>query len=406
MKILVISQYYYPEPGATSNRLQSFVEALQRRGHEVDVICEFPNHPTGDLAPGDRRRLFRVERHDSGRIIRTFVLAFRRKNNFNRMLFYLSFAISSFLAALFLKKHDVVFASSPPIFYTFAAMMAARLKGSKFVLDIRDIWPDGALEVEAVTSGRLLKWGGYLEKKIYKNAALIFAVSKGVKNTIESRGGTGKTHIVYNGSQEDILNWRGDIESFRKSRGWEDKFIVCYAGLMGLSQNLVEMIPEIREFNNPDINFVFIGDGPGKSLLEKKADSENLNNVKFIDLMPRAEVIPYIYSSDAMMVILRETVFFKSAIPSKLFDYMAAGKPVITNVDGELREILTENKAGLFFSLKEGGSFATAVRTLKENPELSREMGKNGKKAVREDFLRSRLAAEMIKRIEVLVDQR
>lgn len=406
MRILIITQYYHPEPGATTHRLMSFVGAMQKRGHRVDVICEFPNHPTGILASGDRWRLFRIERQGSVRIIRTFVLAFRRKNNINRMLFYLSFAFSSFLAALFLKKSDMVFTSSPPIFHAFTAMIAARIKGSKFILDIRDIWPDTALEVEAVKSGRLLKWGGYLERKLYKNALQIFVVSKGIKNTIDSRGGAGKTRVVYNGSQEDMLNWEGDTESLRKSQGWDSKFVVSYAGLMGLGQNLTALIPEISGMDGQDLSFVFIGDGPEKILLEKKAENENLDNIKFIDLMPRKDVIPYIYSSDLMMVILKETDFFKSAIPSKFFDYMAAGKPIITNADGELRGILTEHNAGLYFSLREKGSFARAIGLLRNDPDLRTAMGNNGKKAVQERFLRARTANEMVKVIEEIADGR
>ena len=400
MKILVISQYYHPEPGATSYRLRSFVDAMVRRGHKVTVICEFPNHPTGILHRGDRWKLFRSEKHDSYRIIRTFVLTFARKNNIKRMLFYLSFSLSSFLAAVCLRKHDIVFSSSPPIFHVFAAMIAARLKGSQFVLDIRDIWPDTALEVEAIRSGRLLKWGGFLERSLYKNARTIFTVSKGLKNTVESRGGAGKTSTIYNGSEKDILEWRGDIDGLRKSQGWTGNIVVCYAGLMGLGQNLTDILPEIGRIEDNNVKFVFIGDGPGKISLRKEAAGKNLKNVEIRDLMPRLDVIPFIHSSDIMMVILRESEFFRSAIPSKFFDYMAAGKPIVTNVDGELREILEENNAGLYFSLKKKGSFARTIDKLKSNPQLRSLMGANGKRIVEEKFLRSKLGDNQVEIME------
>jgi len=400
MKILIISQYYPPEPGATSNRLRSIVDVLIKRGHEVDVICEFPNHPTGILAREDRWRLFRVERNDSCRIIRTFVLTFARKNNIKRMLFYLSFSFSSFLAALFLKKHDVIFASSPPIFGVFSSLIAARLKRSRFVLDIRDIWPDSALEIKAVQSNRLLGWGSYLERKLYKHAKIIFAVSKGIKETIEKRGGAGKTYVIYNGSENDMLEWRGDVDEFRRSLGWNGIFVVCYAGLMGLGQDLTKIVPEIDLIGDDDIKFVLIGDGPCKTDLSREASKRNLENVEILDLMPRSRVIPYIHSADVMLVILRESDFFKSAIPSKFFDYMAAGKPVITNVDGELREILSSNNTGLYFSLKEKGSFARAIRLLKEDSTLRTEMGNNGKMVVKEKFLRSRLGDILAEKME------
>ena len=400
MKILVISQSYHPEPGATSHRLRSIVDAMVRRGHEVTVICEFPNHPTGILDRKYRRRLFKSEKNDSYRIIRTFVLTFARKNNIKRMLFYLSFSLSSFLAAVCLRKHDIVFSSSPPIFHVFAAMIVAKLKGSRFVLDIRDIWPDTALVIKAVKSKRLLKCGGYLEKMLYKNAGTILTISKGLKDTVESRGGTGKTSVIYNGSEKDILDWRGDIEAFRKSQGWTGSIVVCYAGLIGLGQNLVDILPEIDRIEDNNIKFIFIGDGPGKMDLRKDAAKKNLKNLEIMDLMPRPKVIPYIHSSDIMMVILRESEFFKSAIPSKVFDYMAAGKPVVTNVDGELREILTANNAGLYFSLKDIGSFSRVITKLKNDPQLRSEMGANGKRMVREKFLRSKLTDRLVEIME------
>jgi len=400
MRILVISQYYTPEPGATSNRLKSFVDAMIKRGHEVTVICEFPNHPTGVLAPEDRWRFFRIERQGTLRIIRSFVMTFKRKNNIKRMLFYLSFSFSSSLVAIFLKKHDVVMASSPPIFHVFAAMIVAKVKGSKFVLDIRDIWPDTALEFEAIKSNSLLTWGGYLERKLYKNARLIFAVSKGITSIIEKRGGNGKTFVAYNGSENDMLLWDGNIKAFRESQGWTNKIIVCYAGLIGLGQNLTSIIPEIERIENEDIKFVFIGDGPGKEALCKDVKERNLKNVEIRKLMPRSEVVPHIYSSDIMMVVLRESSFFKSAIPSKFFDYMAAGKPVITNVDGELRDILKENNAGLYFSLREKGAFGEVIKILKDNSDLRIKMGENGKKLIERNFLRSKLAGELVEKIE------
>ncbi|UCC78861.1 MAG: glycosyltransferase family 4 protein [Candidatus Zixiibacteriota bacterium] len=383
--------------------MKSIVDAMVRRGHEVTVICEFPNHPIGILDRKDRWRFFRSEKYESYRIIRAFVLTFATKNNIKRMLFYLSFSLSSFLAAICLRRHDVVFSSSPPIFHVFAAMVAAKVKRSKFVLDIRDIWPDTALVFEAVKSNSLLKWGGFLEKRLYGNAILIFTISKGLKSIIEKRGGSGKTFIAYNGSEDDMLAWNGNIGSFRDSQGWTGKVVVCYAGLIGLGQNLSSIVPEIAQIENEKILFVFIGDGPGKTALCKAVTERKLKNVEIKNLMPRSEVIPHVYSSDIMMVILRESLFFKSAIPSKFFDYMAAGKPIITNVDGELRDILEENKTGLYFSLKKKGEFAGVIKLLVDNPDLRFTMGINGKKLIERNYHRSKIAHKLAERIEEII---
>lgn len=400
MKILVISQYYPPEPGATSNRLEAFVQAMVSRGHEVTVICEFPNHPTGRLLPGDRWRLFRVENKGTHKIIRTFVLTFTRKNNVKRMLFYLSFALSSFIAGILLGRRDVIFSSSPPTFHVYTSMIVAKVKRSKFVLDIRDLLSEAALEIGAVTNNRLIKWGGDLERKLYLGADVIFAISRGLKNKIEKRGGAGKCHIIYNGSSEDILLWNGDTDELRRSLGWGEKIVVAYTGLIGLPQDLIRLLPEIVQVDNERILFAFIGDGPGKEPLEQAAKKIGIKKIFFYDHMPRSEVIPLTHAADITTVILRELDFFKSAIPSKFFDCMAAAKPVVTNVDGELREIMEQNNTGLYFSYNKEGSFAKAIKMLAENAELRKSIGENGKKLVYDRFLRKKLADEGVEIIE------
>ena len=400
MKILVISQYFPPEPGATSNRLLSFVEAMVKRGHDVTVICEFPNHPVGILSPEDKWRLYRVEDNGSYKVVRTFVMTFAKKNNIKRMLFYLSFAFSSFIAILFLRRHDVVFASSPPIFHAFTSMIAAKIKRSTFILDVRDLWPDGVLEVEAVSNKVLLKYGNYIETIIYKNAKTIFTVSKGLKEKIENRGGKNKVRISYNGSFEKMLKCNGDIEEFRKLKGWMKKTVIAYAGLIGLTQDLTRLLPEICELSREDLLFLFIGGGPEKEKLSQKIEQSQLENVKLVDLMPVNKVIQYLHSVDVMLVVLRETELFKAAIPSKFFDCMAAGKPVISNVDGELREIMEKHNTGIYFSLKEPGSFKSAINNLINDPDKRKLLGDNGRKLVQERFLRSKLADQAVKAIE------
>lgn len=404
MKILIISQYFTPEPGATSHRIQSFVETMTKRGHDVTVICEFPNHPGGRLAPEDKWRLFRISHEGSFKLVNTFVLVFREKNNIKRMLFYLSFAVSSFIAALILRKHDIIFVSSPPIFHAFSGALAAKIKRSRFVVDIRDVWPDAVTEVEAVNNGSMVKYGHFIEKWIYKSAGLILTTTEGFKELIELRGGKNKTHICYNGTFEKIIDNKEIEPDFREKICWKGKVVITYAGLIGLAQNLTGLLMEIKSLSIKDLLFVFIGSGPLKSDFIKMVSDLNLSNVQIINVMPLEQTIPYLYSSDILLVTLRERDFFKIVIPSKFFDCMAVGKPVLSNVDGELREIMEKNNTGLYFSLKELGSFKKAIETLINKPDTRIRMGENGKRLVRERFLRSKLADEAVKLIEEKIE--
>jgi len=400
MRILVITQYFEPEPGAPSHRLVAFVDAMVSRGHDVTVICEFPNYPEGRLSPEDRFRLFRVEKKGSYKTIRTFVLTFGKKNNLKRMLSYLSFALSSFIAALVLSRRDITFSSSPPIFQAYMAMLAARIKRSKFIADIRDIWPDSATEVEAVSNKRLLRYGGYIERQLYENATTIFTTTKGSRKLIASRGGQEKTFICYNGSFEKVLDWRGDAEAIRRANGWAGKTVVTYAGLIGLGQNLIDLLPEIQTLNRENLRFLFVGDGPQKKDFVRKIEEIHQDNVIVLKTMAMKDVLPFLYASDILLVLLRESDFFKKVIPSKFFDYMAIGKPILSNVDGELREIMECSGSGDYFSIREPGSFANAVHSLARDPARREEMGISGKRTVAEKFMRHKLATEAVKTME------
>jgi glycosyltransferase involved in cell wall biosynthesis len=207
---------------------------------------------------------------------------------------------------------------------------------------------------------------------------------------------------MYNGSLEQILNWQGSIAQLRDRLGWADKTVITYAGVIGLGQDFMAVLPQIAEIHNDHILFAFIGDGPQKADFARVVVQKGLKNIQFYDSMPQSEVIQYLYASDILLVVLREVSFFHSAIPSKFFDSMAVGKPVIANVDGELRKIMEDNQTGLYFSASVPNSFSTAVGELVKNPELRPKMGQNGKSLVADRFLRSKIADEAIKTLENL----
>ena len=404
MKILLITQYFPPEPGAPSNRMQAFVDAMVRRGHDVTVICEFPNYPSGILRKQDKWKLFSVEDKGSYRIIRTFVLTFARKNNIKRLLYYMSFALSSAIASLLVERPDVIFSSSPPIFHVIGAMFAAWLQRSKLVLDIRDLWPDAVVEIDAMSKGRFIRWASWMENKLYRDSSMIFATNQGAKNKIEQRGGQGKTQVIYNGSYESILNWTGDVDSVRKKNNWENKVVILYAGIIGLAQDINSLLPLMKRFDDKVI-FQIIGNGPQKADIVNSIQKLSLKNIEVKDTVPLAELIPHLYSADLLLVVLKESNLFETTIPSKFFDYMATGKPIITNVGGEVRQIMEEYNTGIYFSVSKENSFEQAVNTLVNNPDLRQKMGENGKNLVRNRYLRSNLSDLAVKEIEKFLNK-
>ena len=400
MKILVITQYFPPESGAPSNRLKSFADAMASRNHDVTVICEFPNYPSGIMAKEDKWRLFRIERDLPYRVIRTFVIGTKCKNALTKLLFYISFALSSFCASLFVRKPDVIFTSSPPIFHALGSTLIAKIKKSRFVLDIRDLWPDTVREFNAMSNKTFMKWGAIFEKWLYLNSDLIVTVSQGIKAKIEARGGNGKCHLAYNGSFQSILEWNGSGRIGQEWRGFANETIIMYAGRIGLGQKLSDLIPSMLEMKESGCRFVIIGDGPDKNRIENILRKHATSSIILGNSVSSGDVIPYLYAADILMVILKKGEFFKSALPSKFFDYMAAGKPILSNVDGELREIMETYNTGIYFAPDDPEAFKVAILTLINNPELMKTMGINGKKLVREKFLRSKIAEKAISVIE------
>lgn len=402
MRILIISHYYSPEIGAPVNRMVSFIDAMKRKGYQINIICGFPNYPGGVLSNKDKGKLYRIEHIQDVTIIRTYVFCSPHYGALNRIINQISFAISSFIAGLILPKHDVVVSSVPPLFHAFGAMIISKIKRSKFVLDIRDLWCDSAKALNALKDPRMLKILYSIESKLIKHSDFIFTVSKGMEKTIKDRGGAGRINIIYNGASDDILLWKNEANSIRQKYGWESKFIICYAGIIGIGQklnNLIELIPDLELKNTI---FLIIGEGMEKDPLKSKVQLMGLNNVIVMDKMYRSEVIPYIYASDLMMVLLDEIDLFRCTIPSKVFDYMAAGKPVITNVNGELKEIIEHNNTGIYFTFKDKNMLFKSLNKLYSDKQLREQMGNNGKLLVFKQFRRAELADKAIELIETL----
>ena len=400
MKILVFTQFYHPEPGATSNRLKSLVDALVNRGHDVTVICEFSNHPNGVLAKEDKWKVYMVEDKGNHRIIRTFVIPFKKKNIITRLIFYSSFAISSFIAGLIVKKHDIVLSSSPPPFHVYLALLLSKIKRSKFVYDVRDLLTRAAQEMNVVNNGMILNLTKKIDACLYKNANILITVTQGFKKVISNEVNREKIFVIQNGSDIDMMNWDGNVENIRNKMGWENKIVVTFAGNIGVPQAIPKLIKEISTIEDDRLQFVLIGDGPLKDYVTRIANNSNLSNILLLGQIPRSEVIPLTHASDIMLISLEELEVFKITIPSKFYDSMAAGKPVLSNVDGELKNIMEKHKTGLHFSFNNSGSFKKSLMKLVDDERLRIEYGANGKSIVKERFLRNKLGDKFVDIIE------
>lgn len=392
MKILILSQYFYPEIGATQIRMYEFARFLASKGHQVTVVCELPNHPTGRIPREYRGRLFDEEVRDGFRIVRVWVWASPEKNLFNRLLFYISFLVFSIIRSLTLERPDVVLATSPPLFTGLAGWIVSAFKRAHFVLDIRDVWPAAAVALGVLRKGVALKAAEWLERFLYRRSDLITVVTRGFCDYLNDIHAIPQTRVKWipNGTVSHIFRPFESTE-LRRLPGFNDKFIVAFAGNLGLAQGLDIVIEAARRINDQDaIAFVLIGAGPCREGLEEQARLHQLSCVRFLDQVPAAQVVGLLNSADALLAPLRDSSHwvFQTFLPVKMFDYMACGKPVLLGANGEALEILRESGGGLHFHPGKPLELLSAIRYLQGNPEEGEEMGRRGRAYVLRHFNR------------------
>ena len=396
-----MTQYFYPEPSAATNRLLSFARGFAAKGHTVQVLCEFPNYPSGKLAKHHRYKLFEKEKFENFTIIRTFIIPPTRFGVISRLLNYASFFVSSFLVGLFLERHDVIVASSPPPTVGLSAAILSYIKMVPLVGDIRDLWPEYAIVIGELTN-KMAIWGGRLTENIfYKRCFAFVTISEGLKVYLAKKAPGKKISIVMNGSSIP------DLEAFsdKQAKCFMNKtVIVCYAGVVGLLQPIQDIVDAAQiTLKDNSIRYLVIGDGVKRESLENQLISKNLSNIEFTGSLPFDKTLNYLLQSDMAVVPLLGIEHFKSALPSKFFDYMALGLPIILGVDGEARQILNSHSTGVYYTPGSPEQLVEKIRWLQAHQDDARCMGEAGRKLVFSQFSRSVLADKMEKIISELI---
>ncbi|MBN2410429.1 glycosyltransferase family 4 protein [candidate division KSB1 bacterium] len=401
MRILYLTQYFPPEVGATQTRAIEMASNLVKRGHLVTVLTEFPNHPKGIIPPEYKNRFIEHELLKGIHVYRSWVYARPEKNFYTRMGFYLSYMLTCAATGSFLKgSYDVVYATSPPFFVGVSGLWLSRLKNTKFVFEVRDLWPESAVELGELSNRRFIKWAEKLENYYYRKADAIIAVTGGIRQKLEDRGYKHKVKVVLNGTNTDLFENKG--QAIKTRLGLNEKFVVLYAGIIGIAQGMEQLCDVVNTMkSNKNVHFVFIGEGPVKSTVHKIKQEKSLNNLTLLDEVPR-EIIPdYISAADCCIVPLKKNRLFLGALPSKMFDVMACERPVILSVDGEARTVLEDAKAGIFVEPENSEQMMSAIQKLQNNPALRRQMGKAGRKYVEQNYSRRQKALELE---QVLID--
>ena len=404
-RILLVSHYFPPEAGAPQARLSALAAAWAAGGDKVTVLTGMPNHPTGVVPPEYRRAILRRERRDGYRVVRTWLYATPHEGVARKTLSHLSFMVSSvLLGGLACGRADTVVVSSPTFFSIGSAWLIARLRRSRLVVEVRDLWPAIFVELGVLTNRRAIRLLERLELAAYAAADQVVVVSDGFRANLIGRGvPADKVHTIRNGVS--LSRFRPGPHSpardeTRASLGARPgDCLVLYAGTHGISHALPAVADAAARLTGQPVHVAFVGDGSDKPRLQRRVAELGLANVTLAPAVRPDQIPGLLDAADICLVPLRDVPLFATFIPSKMFEYLAAAKPVIGSVTGEAAQILREAGA-IVVPPEDSESLAEAIGALAADPGRRAAMGRHGRAYVARFFDRTELAREYRKLLD------
>lgn len=402
MKILYVSQYYPPEMGAPAARVSELARHWVAHGHAVTVLTGFPNHPTGVVPPAYRKKMKRIfvrEKDGEVDVVRCWLLPLPNARARQRVLNYMSFAISSALRGLFVRRPDVVIGSSPQLLVGLSAWWIAWWRRVPFVFEVRDLWPEGILAAGVGRDNTLFaRTLAAVSTFLYKRADRIVVVSPAYEIDLISQGvESSKISVIPNGVETDVFT-PGTAPELRQHLGLDDRFVVSFVGTIGLAHGLAVVLEAARRLRTdaPDILFLMVGEGTERSMLERRARDEGLDNIRFLGEIPRDAVPEILRASNSALVLLKRAAAYEKVIPSKMLEFMAAGLPIVLGVEGQARSLLDEAGAGIAVTPEDVDELVAAIVKLRDDGSARASLGSAGRSFVVARFSRDRTATEYL----------
>jgi len=401
MKILIVTQYFPPEIGAAATRWSEYSKILQNNGHDVTILTELPNYPSGIIAEGYPKYWFHEDTQIKNlpRVIRVPIWANPRRTTIQRLGFYVSFMMNATLRALFLPRYDYIVVSSPPLFVGLIATLIRPFKRAKYVLDLRDIWPESAIVLGEINSKIMSSIGKYVERLVYKSVDSFFLAVPGFVQYLETYHSSHlrkKKINLMNGVSESFLELINSERNIPKAK----KFTVLFSGNIGLAQGLETIIEVARLLAQEDVLFKIIGDGSKRDEIVSQLKILGLSNVSIFPSMSRNQLVREILTSHICLVPLIKSPLFLNAIPSKMLEYMAAGKPVIVSIMGEVETIIKNAECGQIVEPENSADMVESIMGYLRNPDRLIFEGKKGIQFVKHNFLKEDLIFDAFEELE------
>lgn len=404
MHILFLTDNFPPEVNAPASRTFEHCREWVKSGHEVTIVTCAPNFPKGKVFDGYRNRLWQTEELEGIRVVRVWSYITRNEGFTRRILDYMSFMVSAFFAALFVRRVDVIIGTSPQFFTACAAFLTSVIKRRPWIFELRDIWPESIRAVGVMKRDRLLNLLERLELFLYRKATAVISVTHAFKQNLVKRGiDEAKIFVVTNGVDTSRFTPLPKDQELLAELGLQNTFVAGYIGTHGMAHGLDTLLDAGRVLANSDhtahFRIMMLGDGAHRQRLQERAKLEGLSNILFIESVPKPQVTRYWSILDVSIIHLKKSELFKAVIPSKMFECMGMAIPTVHGVEGESADIVMHYDIGLTFEPENHLNLVDCLVLLNKDRARRERLARNGPTAAHQ-FDRKVLAAKMLEIIE------
>jgi len=408
LHILFLTDNFPPEVNAPASRTYEHSREWVSSGEEVTIITCAPNFPKGKVFTGYKNKLWQTEIIDGIKVIRVWTYITANEGFFKRILDFISFMISAVIASFFVKKVDVVIGTSPQFFTVCAAYLVGFFKRKPWVFELRDIWPESIKTVGAIKGSKVINFLQKIEIFLYRKANAIICVTNSFKKYLADKGiDSNKIFVITNGVDSSRFTPRPKSETLINQLNLNDFFVLGYIGTHGLAHHLETIIDSAEkiEIEYPDlkIKFIFLGDGASKKQVQDYALNKGISNVVFIDTVSKDEVVDFWSILDFSITHLKNTPLFKSVIPSKIFESIAMGVPILHGVQGESADIIESEDVGVCFISENMEDLTSKILILVKDKQIISEKRVNCISAAKK-YNRSNLAKNFLPIFKDLVN--
>jgi glycosyltransferase involved in cell wall biosynthesis len=412
MNILLIHQYFLEEDDPGGSRWNEFARVWTEQGHTVTVLGGMMHYNGKEKKPEYKGRYFVKKQQGAVTVWRCHVSEAYNKHFIGRLWGYFSFMFSSFYAGLFKVKgkYDVVIVTSPPLFVGASGYLVSRLRGMPFVFEVRDLWPESAIDTGVLTNKLVIKLAFWVEGFIYKRARLINVLTPAFYTALKEKKGIPESKLIQISNASDFSLSEGllrdfDRAAFRRQHDLEDRFVITYVGAHGVANCLEQLLDAGLALVDTKVLFLLIGQGMEKERLMKMANERKVTNVRFLDSVPKADVFRYILASEMGASVLKRVDTFKTVYSNKTFDYMSCKRPILMAIDGVSRELVEAAGAGSYVEPENTIEYNRVIREYLDDPQRVEREGESGYQFARKNFDREVLAGKYLEHIKELLKE-